>query len=566
MPSTTNGPERWGRERVTLPDLPGWVRIGLSLLALGVAAALGTLTEVLPWALGLVILEVVAAQTTTDRRRLQVLGVQTGMVLLAVVVGYPGHAALLPLLLVPAFRAGEQHGLRAGLVTSGVLAAVTVGSAAAATGWHLAAAGPWLPAVQWSALAVAIALLGGWAYGATARSDAQHRTDAAAEEAGLLLGRLRDLARRLPAGFDVPAVAEMLLDTALAAAPAERAAVLVQIGPDEVSPVVVRGADRVPWRDPVKEQGTAHEAWVSRRTVHDVREADAAGRRTGSAVLVVPVADRTDELLGVLVLERLAARPFSAEEVRAVEAAVRTSAPRLHAAMAFVELRTLSEVAERERLAREMHDGVAQDLVALGFALDLVQRRLRQRDPGLAGELLAVRRQLNQTIQDIRYSIAALRTSVRPERGLGAALSAAVQSLGPATGAAVTSELRESPFRLPAHVESALMRLAQDFLTAVRGDPDVTRVHVALRTDPPAAELQLRHDGRARWEPAPEFAAALAGLGGRITTTGAAQGWVTALRIGPVDLAAEGGGLQPGVAGETTRAARPGPERTDALR
>jgi signal transduction histidine kinase len=505
--------------------MAGWLRCGLAVLSLVAAFGESDLVAALPWALGVLLLELLAGRAGQGRQLLAVLAAQVLLVAVAVLVTFPETRALLPLLLVPAYRAGEVHGLRVGLRCAVVLAAAPVLAAALHPGWSGTAA-----AVQWAALAVAIALLGAW----SSRLE-RGRTETGTEmawEAGQLLGRLQDLARALPAGFDVPAVSEMLVDEALAAAPAERVAVLVHVGPDEVSPVVVRGTDRVVWRDPVHSPGTANDAWVNRRTVHDVRQPDVNGRRKGSAMLVVPIADRDDELLGLLILERLGPRPFTAAEVTSVEHAVAAAAPRVHAALAFVELRSLSEVAERERLAREMHDGVAQDLVVVGFGIDAVQRRLRDRDPELAGEVLAVRSQLNQTIRDIRYSIATLRSSVRSERGLGAALSSAAQSVGPATGAEVTFSLKESAFRLPAHVESAMLRLAQDFFADIRTAGDVSTVQVSLETLAPNARLELRHDGSHAWEPEPVFTAALGELGGAISQRREGSTWVSTLSIG----------------------------------
>ena len=509
------------------PDLAGWLRAGLAMLCVVAAVGESFVAGALPWALGVALIELLAGMARTRRGALAVLLVESAVVVLAILSTFPEHRALLPLLLVPAFRAGAVHGMATGLLTSAVLALAPLASWAATPGWDGGTS-----AVHWSALAVTIAVLGAW--GTRLQGDDPDSRNAAAREAGELLGRLQDLAKELPAGFDVPAVAEMLVDDALAAATADRAAVLVHIGPDEVSPVVVRGVDRVPWRDPVNTPGTAHTAWTERRTVLSVRHPDAAGRRRGSAMLVVPVADRDDELLGLLVLERMDPQPFTGPETVAVEQAVAASAARLHAAMAFVELRTLSEVAERERLAREMHDGVAQDLVAVGFGLDMLQRRLRDRHPELAAEALEVRTQLNATIRDIRYSIAALRTSVRPERGLGAALSSAAQSVGPATGAAVTFSLKESPFRLPAHVESALLRLAQDFFSDIRAAGKVTTVHVALETVAPAARLELRHDGEHSWTPDPAFSSALAELGGTVEIRHEDGLWVSTLAIGSI--------------------------------
>lgn len=521
-----------------MPDLAGWLRAGLAMLCVVAAIGESFVVQALPWALGIVLLELLGAARRGTRARLAVLAAEAGVVALAILTSFPEHRALLPLLLVPAFRAGELHGMRIGVQTGAALALAPL------TAWLMTPGRAGISSgLQWTSLAIAIAVLGAW--GSRLERD-QESGAAAAREAGELLGRLQDLAKELPAGFDVPAVSEMLVDDVLRRAHAERAAVLVRIGPDEVSPVVVRGIDRVPWRDPVTAPGTAHRAWVGARTVQDVRQPDVNGRRRGSAMLVVPVADRDDELLGLLVLERLTPRAFSPEEVASVERAVAVAAPRLHAALAFVELRSLSEVAERERLAREMHDGVAQDLVAVGFGLDMVQRQLRARDPELASQVQEVRGHLNHTIRDIRYSIATLRTSVRPERGLGAALSSAAQALGPATGASVSFSLKESPFRLPAHVESALLRLAQDFFADIRTAGTASTVHVALETLAPAARLELSHDGTHSWTPDPAFSAALAELGGSVDIRQVDGVWTSTLSIGTI-------GERPAIGGRATQ-------------
>ena len=505
-------------------DLAGWLRCSLAVLCIGAAVSEGSLTEALPWVTAVVFIEVLASRLSS-RGRLQVLVAEVVIVAAAIAVTYPDQRALLPLLLVPAFRAGQIHGMTAGVTTGGVLAVFPLGAVVVSPG-----ASGLVAALQWSALALALAILGAW----NARLE-QERTQPAtvlAREAGHLLGRLHDLARALPAGFDVPAISEMLLDSVLRAAPAERAAVLVHVGPDEVSPVAVRGVERVPWRDPVREPGTAHAAWSTRRTTHDIRLPESNGRRQGSAMLAVPIADRDDELLGLLVLERLGNRAFRRDEVERIEQVVGAAAARLHAALAFVELRRLSEVAERERLAREMHDGVAQDLVVVGFGVDAVQRQLRTREPELAHQLQEVRAHLNSTVRDIRYSIAELRSSVRSEHGLGAALTSAAQSLGPVAGVEVTFALKESAFRLPAHAEAALLRLAQDFFGTVRSAGEATAVHVALEIVAPVARLELRHDGSRPWEPEPLFTSALTELGGTVRSWREDDQWVSVMLLG----------------------------------
>ena len=51
-------------------------------------------------------------------------------------------------------------------------------------------------------------------------------------------------------------------------------------------------------------------------------------------------------------------------------ALTRPAALRLEAALLFDEVRSLATNEERQRLAREIHDGVAQELVMVGYGID----------------------------------------------------------------------------------------------------------------------------------------------------------------------------------------------------
>ncbi len=498
---------------VAARGVQGW-RLGLStrlrctiaVLSLVGAALADQWPLVAPAVLAVVLLELVADRRPGSRQVTLLLSAAVVVVVCVLVVR--STPMVLPLLLVPAYRAGEQHG---GRVALGVSAAVGTGPAVAA----LLSSGPVGHAVQWWVLSVLLGQLGAW--GARVEQAERRSGTQAAQEAGRLLGRLQDLARSLPAGFDVQAVAASLVDQVgerHGGPRFDRAAVLVRVDDTSVTPVALSGAERLPWRDPVTAPGTPHDAWTRREPVHSVRAADRAGRRQGSVMLAVPLADRDDELLGLLVLERLVPHPMTQGEVDHVVEECRRTVPQLHAALAFTELRHMSEVAERERLAREMHDGVAQDLSALGFAVDVALKRVRERDDETAAVLRGVRSELTRTIGDIRMSIADLRSSPRPERGLGAALSSHVQALGSTGDLAVTMALRESPFRLPAHVESVLLRLALDLVTHTRTGEGATALAVELDCRPPQAMLRLVRTGGGPWTPDAGLVQALRAVGG----------------------------------------------------
>jgi len=354
--------------------------------------------------------------------------------------------------------------------------------------------------VQWLALGLASGLLAAW----SERLRALRRTDSAAShaQAQRLLLQLRALAQRLPGSLDPASAAERLLASCAAITSHERAVVLTRYDGNHLVPLGIRGVDRVPWRDPMSEPGTLRTAWNEQRTVLDVRPADGGadggadvGRRRGSALLVVPMRSADGGALGLAAFESSRLDAFDPETVAAFEARVRQEAPRLETALLFADLRHTATLEERERLAREMHNGVAQDLAYFGFALDDLRHRLADSAPDEAARVGGMRRELTQMIQDIRLSITDLRSSVGPERGLGTALSSYVRLAGTAADLTVHLSLRESYFRLPAEQEVQLFRLVQSFVTHVRKAVRAENLWVTLETDPPTASLRLEHDG-----------------------------------------------------------------------
>lgn len=463
-------------------------------LRLAVAAGCGVLAIVQGVPLAAIAAVVVALAEFTGERvwRLAACG-QAVTAAIAVLVTVPRATAALPLLLLAVFRAGDVGQPR------DVVAATTATAVTLLGGWQASHAGAHLPgrliagAAVWIGLAAGLGMLQCLCLRQTGRVDSA--TEYAAREAADVVHRLGQLVRQLPNGLHAPAVAGELLDAVLAGVPGDRAAVLVRRDGDIASPLVVRGAERVPWRDPVREPGTPAIAWRTRTAVTEVRLQDGQGRRHGSAMLCLPLLDVDDVLIGLVVIERLSPTAFTDAEVAcAVRSAGRLS-PHLQAALMFGDLQVVASVAERERLAREMHDGIAQDLVALAFSLEVLGRQLHKTSPDAEKTVLDVRSQLTRMVGDIRCSISDLRSGVRPERGLGAALSSQVQSVSSSTGMTVHLSLRESTFRLSAQVEAGLLRAAQSMLHDVRANPTASEIWLSLDVEPPRAELVIRHDG-----------------------------------------------------------------------
>jgi signal transduction histidine kinase len=414
----------------------------------------------------------------------------------AMLVAWSAHgtdisaAPFMPCLLAVAFTTGLLLGGRRALLIAGLAIAVLLGTRIANAGGE-----PWpyfaMQASTWLVLSAVVGVLPDWARRLQRPSDGY--LDARYGEALDLLGQLHAVTRRLPGSLEPASVAEAVLDDCFALATVDSAAVLVDVGDGQLVPLAVRGTSRVPWRHPLHSPGPLRDAWQEGHAVLDVREPDQVGRRQGSALLGIPLLGEDDAAHALVVLESRSPSGFPADTVARLTDHVEGNSLRLRTAMSFDALRAAAGVEERERLAREMHDGVAQDLVAVGFALDLLRRRAEAADQQFGDEVTALRNQVTAMISDLRLSITDLRGSVSPTRGLGAALSGYLHTAGAGTGLAVHLSLQESAFRLPADTEMELLRIAQELIGAARR-AGAANLWVDLRVEPPGAELAVAHD------------------------------------------------------------------------
>ncbi len=158
---------------------------------------------------------------------------------------------------------------------------------------------------------------------------------------------------------------------------------------------------------------------------------------------------------------------------------------------------------ERRRLARELHDGPAQALAAALFGVDLAVSALDRAPATAREELLAARAMVRDALDDVRALMAGLRPRLLEERGLVPALNG-LAAMPPLWGTEVSIETEGigRGERLPADVELALFRIAQEAVSNARRHGVASRVRVSLAVRPGIAELVVVDDGRGfLWEP-----------------------------------------------------------------
>ncbi|MGR1582394.1 cache domain-containing protein [Thalassobius sp. S69A] len=153
---------------------------------------------------------------------------------------------------------------------------------------------------------------------------------------------------------------------------------------------------------------------------------------------------------------------------------------------------------ERGRVARELHDGISQNLVGVRYALDSASRRLSQTDMREDRGVALLDRgieHLSGAIQEVRRISRDLRPGVLDDLGLGPAVKSLTEDFSARTG--ITADFSTVVFRNRLDQESkiALYRIAQEALTNIERHSGATRVSVDLRGHRTGATLQIQDNG-----------------------------------------------------------------------
>ncbi len=149
---------------------------------------------------------------------------------------------------------------------------------------------------------------------------------------------------------------------------------------------------------------------------------------------------------------------------------------------------------ERRKVSYEVHDGLAQ--TAAG-AHQLLQAFARQHPPDSdkgRKDLARVLQLVQQTVGEARYVIADLRPTALDDLGLAAAVRLQVEKIS-SQGSQVDYEEALGDERLPAEVETALFRVAQEALTNVHKHAPSARVKITLQRLSNCVRLNVRDWG-----------------------------------------------------------------------
>ena len=188
------------------------------------------------------------------------------------------------------------------------------------------------------------------------------------------------------------------------------------------------------------------------------------------------------------------------EEIRSLQQALMAMVERLQGYEAgmhdYLGAVTQGQESERARLARELHDGPVQVLIALSQRLEMARKLVERGETEAARALLAELRETQvSTIEELRRMIGALRPVYLEDLGFLPALEMLVRSADERGPAQVRLEHGDPARRACLTVELAAYRIAQEALNNARQHAQAQHITVRVQCDDAGVTLAVVDDG-----------------------------------------------------------------------
>jgi signal transduction histidine kinase len=256
--------------------------------------------------------------------------------------------------------------------------------------------------------------------------------------------------------------------------------------------------------------------------------------------LFVPLAAR-GQVFGTLALSNTqGGREFTEEDLALVQVFAAQAAVALDYARIQQELKRLAVLEDRERIAKDLHDGVVQSLFAVGMALQAAEVVTEEEAvrPRLAGAV----EDIDRVIRDLRNYIFGLRPGEAADRELDRALLGLVEDFRKGTDVAIRLDLDPEAAGLLAGKASDLVQVVREAVSNAIRHAGAQSLAVVLGRRGTEAVLEVEDDGkgfdldqaRGRGQGLANLEARARALGGRLEIESAAGDGTTVRILVPV--------------------------------
>jgi signal transduction histidine kinase len=211
-------------------------------------------------------------------------------------------------------------------------------------------------------------------------------------------------------------------------------------------------------------------------------------------MILVPLAER-GHAIGTLNAARVrGGPPFTQDDVELLQRFADQAAIAVEYSRAQREAQRVAIMEDRERIAKELHDGVIQSLFAVGMGLQ--GTALTSGDPDETQRIESAVAELDRVIRDLRNYIFGLRPGILADRQLDQALRQTAQEFEERSGVLTVVEIDETVAAELASSAADVIQVAREALSNIGRHAEATTCRVTLRREGEQAILEVDDDGR----------------------------------------------------------------------
>jgi signal transduction histidine kinase len=355
----------------------------------------------------------------------------------------------------------------------------------------------------------------------TAERDAlEQRLDDRTRELTTLL----DVSRLVVATLELPPLLELIFDQLYQVVAYDSGSILLVEGTELRVLANRRPAHRPPLPDVQTQRfpfDPSLREWVAMQRGDPIIVGDVRGLGEDAADYRAAVGDRLDthfahvtswlgvplavkgQLIGMLAISSPERDYYSAHDARLAMALANHAAVAIENARLYEQGRVLAALEERQRLARELHDSVAQALFGIGLGAQTALTLLERDPEKLADPLHYILELANIGMAEMRALIFELRPESLEHEGLVRAIERQAAALGARHRVAIEGELGHEP-DVPLAVKEALYRIAQEAMHNAVKHASPRTIWLRLTDQGNALELVITDDG-VGFDPAASF-------------------------------------------------------------
>jgi signal transduction histidine kinase len=223
-----------------------------------------------------------------------------------------------------------------------------------------------------------------------------------------------------------------------------------------------------------------------------------------TSFLGVPVVLKGRTIGNFYLTDKREATEFSADDQRLVEIFARHAAIAIENARLHADVRLLAVVDERERIGRDLHDGIIQSLYAVSLSLEDVAELMTEAPTEAEARVDRAIESIQATIRDLRNFIFGLRPELLDRASLVESLRVLSEELRVNAIVEVDTVLDPAAVEgLAGETESELLHVAREALSNVARHSQATRATLELRSDGRDTILVVTDNGRG-FEPSAE--------------------------------------------------------------